>query len=391
MATPPDAARSFILIADTNAFGCSADEPERLFSAGFEKYWLELHQPGDITLCVPQVVFDERCYQMVSSLWKKYGDAKAALARVGSALDRNLSAPELDFESTRTTVRAKLERQLQALANASLVETPFSEINEEALRRIVEAAVWRHAPFKTGEKEQGFRDAIILETVKAIVRRNPHSDISFWSNDERLAVAATADLRHSPNFGVFRSAAPLKQFLTLARTRFSADFLHAVISKATEVFEKLWTEKKIDSYIERKFYLDGLPIDPIREQDPNRIPYIYPLASRRGPGVFSTSRTTLMGVVGHDEFHWRTIVGYRAPYEYFGPAGGRPLDLGGTQTIETLFVFFSVNWIANVADNGAFDVTSFDATHLAQRWLESNEDTGEVLNAFLQADSSARQ
>ncbi|MGZ5176576.1 MAG: hypothetical protein ACXWIS_20965, partial [Burkholderiales bacterium] len=86
-----------------------------------------------------------------------------------------------------------------------------------------------------------------------------------------------------------------------------------------------------------------------------------------------------------------TIVGYRAPYEYFGPAGGRPLDLGGTQTIETLFVFFSVNWIANVADNGAFDVTSFDATHLAQRWLESNEDTGEVLNAFLQADSSARQ
>jgi len=192
-----DATRSFVLVPDTNSLWTRTIASLRLCSSQFETSWHELCKPADIRLCIPAIVFNERCYQVVNSLWSDYTKAAASLERIGLTLNRDMAAPGFTWDELRECVCARLEEQVRALPQAAVIETPFEAIGANQLREIAEASVWRRAPFKAGDKEQGFRDALILETVKAAVCRNPHSDVHFLCSDRRLAEAAETQLRGS--------------------------------------------------------------------------------------------------------------------------------------------------------------------------------------------------
>lgn len=358
--------RNFVVYVDTNTIWTKEDAVE-LLPSDFRDRWERLCQAGDVELRIPDIVVRELAYQRERHFLRQCQEARAAVERVNAALEIAIPpVPNVERQRVRSAVLAKLRQQLQETQYCKEATVPYKQVSDR-LMEIVAASVWRSPPFKE-KGEAGFRDALVLETVRHGHGEEPHSDIAFITKDERLIAAAQSVFKGAVNFGLFSTLEDYEKFLNLARTRFAPEFLHAITAKAGAVFEgKAWQELELEAKVIKQYELTVGSY--VFDSDATREGALGGLSGGlgglgllgfgnmrqcAGDPEFHFLNTELVGVVGGNEFHWSTKLLISTSYT------GRPKTLlGGALAVESDALYIrllqlAVEWRAVVSQDQEF-------------------------------------
>lgn len=135
-------------------------------------------------------------------------------------------------------VREAIERQI---ADHGLTILPFTPANIDWVRLVSDAA-FRRAPFQAGEKEKGFRDALVLEAFIQLVSSSPTTAsscrIGLVSGDDLLRTAAVARTAQAQNVHVLESIEALKGLINTLGSAVDEQFIAALQPRAGKLFYK---------------------------------------------------------------------------------------------------------------------------------------------------------
>ncbi len=349
--------REFVLFVDTNVIW-TKEEDLQLLPGEFRRQWDLISAPGDVKLVIPDVVLLELAYQKQRQMLSTHQKARADLTRIEAALALGIPAiPEVDWGQIGHAVMWKLQEQVKTTPHCQSVAIPYEAVALR-IRGIVDASLWRLAPFKHGKTEAGFRDALILETVRNFHTGLIHSDIGFLSKDDRLREAAKKEFAGATNFGLFGELEEYGKFLELARTRFAAEFLHTVREKADLVLHGVgWAKLDIENVLGKRFDLQVGKLAIEKNEQVNTLAGLLALDPRECVGApsFHASPTRLRSVVGDNEFHWETTVVASAPYRKRKASAGLIAGAMGTQNVSFRALVVSVEWSSIVTAAQEFE------------------------------------
>ena len=178
------------VVLDTNAL--FTDPADKLLATGISDFILSTRKDLEInvTWYLPSIVKAERQHQMTEKAIRLL----APLEKVETLLGHRLNITE---ESLRRSVEEVIKKQV-ALHGLKEVNLDHSKVDWQ---RMIEKSVFRLVPFARGETEEGFRDAVLLETFCQIVDTLPKTSRSLprCAPYERPAA-------HSSNGGTHRRA-----------------------------------------------------------------------------------------------------------------------------------------------------------------------------------------
>jgi len=194
----------------------------------------------DLTIrwIVPEVVRHERQFQMLQEASKML----PTIERLERLLGHNLNITQ---EIIDARVREAVDRQVQQYA---VVVQPLNSADVDWARIILDAA-YRKPPFQLGEKEKGFRDALIVETFLQIVSSSPTSRsvarLALVSNDQLLRDAAQSRLGGGTNVHVFESIDALKGLINTLGSAVDEQYIARIKEGAAELFFKSGDESTL--------------------------------------------------------------------------------------------------------------------------------------------------
>lgn len=288
---------------------------------------------------IPDVVILELAYQKRRQMLKAYKDARANLRKVDGAL--KLGIPEVgepEPEKMLDRILAKLRDQVKATPHCQSVAVPYEAIGAR-FKTLVNAALYHEPPFPDGNGDKGFRDALVLETIRHFRATAIHSDIALLTKDALLRQATEREFGDANNFGVFGTLRDYRQFLNLARSRFTPEFLHTVSGRAKDITLMYALCEEIENRLQARHGLF-----------PGREMSVPPPRQCMEQPSFYYSTTKLVSVVGVNEFHWATTIVASAPYS------GRGEGIIGSQMPPTFIGYrvigVSVEWAALANDVG---------------------------------------
>ncbi|MDP2109877.1 MAG: hypothetical protein Q8J94_03490, partial [Thiobacillus sp.] len=229
------------------------------------------------------------------------------------------------------------------------------------IRGIVDGSLWRRPPFKEGNNEAGFRDSLLLETIRYFHAGLIHSDVAVITKDTRLRDAIRREFSSAKNFGLYSDLDEYESFLGLARIRYQPEFLHSVTSKAVDMFAKaIWIEAGIEQQLTKNY---GLVAGHLAFEQPKASPLDTLGSGLFGLGSVGTARecvggplqytgsTKLLAVVGNNEFHWATSVLLIVPY---APVPGLLTPSGNQNDVVYRVLVISIEWKAMVSNEQDF-------------------------------------
>ena len=96
------------------------------------------------------------------------------------------------------------------------------------------------APFSRGEKEKGFRDALVLESFCQLVQASPKTPavcrMIILVQDELLARTIEQRLDGARNVKIFQSIAELEEFINSLASKVTEDFIKSIRGKVHNLF-----------------------------------------------------------------------------------------------------------------------------------------------------------
>lgn len=206
------------------------------------------HPDINVKWFIPDIVRHERQYQMQ----EKARELLPSLDKLEKLLGHHLGITE-DIVLRR--VDENVSRQLTTLG---LQELKLDRTGVDWERLTLDAA-YRRAPFEAGEKEKGFRDAIIAETFLQLVEGSPKTTrlcrIVLVTEDQRLASAVKERVKDRPNARVVPSLDELSGLINTLSAEVTEDFISKYRMQAQELF---WGQDIINSLVEKEKIIDTL-------------------------------------------------------------------------------------------------------------------------------------
>lgn len=187
----------------------------------------------DLTIrwIVPEVVRHERQFQMQEAA----SGMLPTIERLERLLGHNLNITK---EILNARVKDAVDRQIQ---EHGIAVQPLNSTGVDWPRVILDAS-YRKAPFQLGEKEKGFRDAVILETFLQIVEASPTSRsvarLALVANDQILREAALSRIGSAANVHILDSVDALKGLINTIGSAVDEQFIAAIKDLAADVFFK---------------------------------------------------------------------------------------------------------------------------------------------------------
>jgi hypothetical protein len=187
----------------------------------------------DLTIrwIVPDVVRHERQFQMQQVALQML----PTIEKLERLLGHNLNITK---EILEARVKETVDRQVQ---QHGITVQPLNSADVDWTRVILDAS-YRRPPFQLGEKEKGFRDALILETFLQIVQGSPTSRsvvrLALVSNDQLLRDAAQLRLTSATNVHILESVDALKGLINTIGSAVDEQFIAAIKGRAADVFFK---------------------------------------------------------------------------------------------------------------------------------------------------------
>jgi hypothetical protein len=207
----------------------------------------------DILWYLPEVVRHERQYQMQTEALKLRGPRN----RIEKLLGHNLA---LTDKTLLDHVKAKIDEKEKELGLEEIV-LEHSAINWPAL---IQAALYRKPPFQAGEKEKGFRDALVAESFVQLLGRSPKQPqfcrVVLVTSDTLLAEAVKERTADHQNVNVLAGVEELKGIINTLISNVGEDFIELLKPKAAKLFfvsgedkETLYFTEKVGERIREKF------------------------------------------------------------------------------------------------------------------------------------------
>lgn len=218
------------------------------------------HQDLAITWYFPEVVRHERQFQMQS----RASGLIHPIERLERILGHKLNITE---DIVKQRINDAIDSQMNDLNLNKL------ELNTEAVdwKRLILDACYRKLPFAVGEKEKGFRDALIAETFMQLVAKSPKSReryrIVLVAGDEGLRDAVQERTKGTKNTHILTSIDELKGLINTLIAEVTEQFVRSIRERAkiyffdVELKEGLYYREKIRNKIRKRFkrILEELP------------------------------------------------------------------------------------------------------------------------------------
>jgi hypothetical protein len=158
-----------------------------------------------------------------------------AVEKLERVLGHNLN---ITRDILETRVREAIDRQVE---HFGIIIQSLTTGGVDWARLVIDAA-YRRPPFQRGEKEKGFRDAVILETFIQLVTDAPSSPttarVVLVSSDQLLRDAAQHRLEGRTNVDVVDSVDALKGLINTLGSTVDEQFIAAIKDKAKDLFYK---------------------------------------------------------------------------------------------------------------------------------------------------------
>ncbi len=183
----------------------------------------------DILWHLPEVVRHERQYQMQSEALK----LRSAVNRIERLLGHNLAlTDQILLDHVETKINEK-EKTLE------LHELKLDH-NRVDWIALIHSASYRLPPFSPGEREKGFRDAIVAESFLQLVGDSPKSPklcrVVLLTSDELLSKAVNERIPSLPNVSVLASMEELKGLINTLVSDVDEEFIARLKPKAEKLF-----------------------------------------------------------------------------------------------------------------------------------------------------------
>lgn len=334
---------SFTVIADSNCL--FPKDPTQLVSPKFADTWKECLTLADLKLVVPDIVKGERLYQVRVVIEKALENATRNLATLFKIPGR--TAPELP---TRAELLSQAETRFDQWLTenkGSIATVPCETVD---WKRVVNDSIWRNPPFEHAgdhkDSEKGFRDCMILETVRALVSSNPRQNFVLISNDQLLMDAATSSLQ-SPLFRIYESIDIFISDLRVSHQK-NRQMIEAIVARARSVFFSegdancVFLQFKIAEQIIGNFPELSLVVF---EGEPSQV------AAISGERIFIHS--TLFRSRYKNEYEFGTRLTFARLFAKMGVAEGSPGFSWLTNEVVRI-AKFDVFWSANVTPDAIF-------------------------------------
>lgn len=247
-----------------------------------------------VTWHLPEIVVHERQYQML----RRALDLLPAIEKLERVLGHNLNiTAEILEHRVAETVKAQIGAFGLSVCPLHIARVDWSSL--------VRASVFRKPPFEPGEKEKGFRDAIVIETFMQLVEDSPVTPkvcrMAMVSADKLLADTLKARASQATNVRVLETLEELTGLINTLVADVDEEFVGQLVPKAERYFfmpkEELtlyYSQKLGDKLSEQfKAELAAVPPGATRRSNERWLIAAPRFLRKEGQRVFWASRITI--------------------------------------------------------------------------------------------------
>jgi hypothetical protein len=226
------------------------------------------HPDLTVTWYLPEIVVHERQYQML----RRGLDLLPSIQKLEKLLGHNLNITEAIIQSrVKETVEKELGKYGIQVFSLAADEVDWDEVMLNA--------AYRRPPFEPGEKEKGFRDALVAETFLQIVGASPVTPrvcrVILVTRDRLLGDTIRNRTPDCSNVRVLETLEEVKSLVNTLVAAVSEDFVEKIQELAKQHFFEpeeegaLYYKESIRARIERKFggELSSLPTGATRREN----------------------------------------------------------------------------------------------------------------------------
>lgn len=321
----------------------------------FDEFWEKYASDFNFELRLPEIVKGELIFQQVTSAVKSLKRANQSMAEIENVTKRKYSHRVTEAR-IKGEVQKKLDKWLKA-KNGRVVPTPIANIKWE---EIIEKAVWRRPPFtydpQNVDNEKGFRDSLVLETVRYICAQEARDvKVTFLCKDKLLRAAADSCLLSNSKFASYELVEDFRTYLELTKEKLKESFIRGIIKKASEKFfskgisDTLFYRDKVIEKLKGKYseYFDN---PEKSEGDLSRLMFSGDIQTWEATGPWKNwiSRAQFIETDKEGQYIWETPV--TCVRQYLGE--NQPGSINRTRRV--LILNFHISWRAKVGSDGRF-------------------------------------
>ncbi len=243
--------RTLHVVFDTNSLFTSSIR--ELFNSNAVKLLRQNNHHVDVEVkwLVPAIVRHEREYQMREEARKHL----TAVGKLENLIGMNWG---VNADSIGRAVTQAVDAQLDEL-KVRVLPLDTTLVEWDAL---IDASVLRLPPFDKGEKEKGFRDAIVCETFVQLVNSLPsgtREQAVIVTGDALLTDAVKARIQGIPNAKIVADLEGLQGTLNIMLSQVQPEFAQELVGKANVMFfvggetNTMYYSQKVDEAIKAQF------------------------------------------------------------------------------------------------------------------------------------------
>lgn len=218
------------------------------------------HNDIKVSWIVPAIVRDERKYQMLT----KGLELLPSIEKIERLLDHRLNI-------TESVVTTSIDQAIEKKRSNLQIEFLDLDVKRVDWQEIIKLAVFRRPPFQPGEKEKGFRDAVVGETFVQLVEDSPTNAktclLAIVSGDGPLKEYVERRCTSRNNIRILSDLEQLMGLINTLVSEATEEFVEGIKQRATEMFFKkednssLYYSHKIGEEIAKRFSseLQALP------------------------------------------------------------------------------------------------------------------------------------
>ncbi len=224
----------YIVFLDTNCLYTQRDD--QVLDPAVTDLLLSLQSKVGLNIATSKVVIEEHVLKKLPKCQTLLNEAKKKLRDLQALMEHQYQISLPTKEELETKVRARIDEWIKALT-IRVLDIP-DEINWKA---IVWKAVNREPPFSRASdtknsNEKGFKDAVILETLLELHRRETEREIVFVCEDGLLLSTAREILHNQPRFISVNALTEFSARVEVILATPGPAFLEAVVSRAKKEF-----------------------------------------------------------------------------------------------------------------------------------------------------------
>lgn len=247
-----------VVVPDTNILWHS--DKSHAVNPEFDEFWQRHCKALKMELLIPEVVVGELNFQQATSGTKVLNKIHESLKELSAVADQKHGS-KVTVQSIKDQVAEKIGRWIKS-RSATVVRTPTKDVDWPAL---IQSAIWRTAPFtydpKNPDNEKGFRDALILETLKSIVGNALPLDknVVFICKDQLLRNSAIEFFNSKQSVLCFESLKDFEGYIKLTQEKLTNKFVTGIQNRARKRFFTkgdltcLYTKENVPELIKSKY------------------------------------------------------------------------------------------------------------------------------------------